>query len=146
MILFYNQHKKDNLSTKKNDLFPVASLTQRRPIALILLVQDCDTSLPDFVTAGLWSCYRHHRNQNETTIALHADSIKWSGPFSSFLLLFLWKKCSLYPVYTRHHRSHRLNVGACWEIRNPKSGTEIKARLLFANVRQPSAEHAVEEG
>ena len=29
---------------------------------------------------------------------------------------------------------------------NPKSGTEIKARLLFANARQPSAEPPVEEG
>ena len=51
--IIYNQHKEDNLHTKKNDLLPVASLTQRRPIGLILLVQDSDTSLSDFVTAGL---------------------------------------------------------------------------------------------
>ena len=41
------------------------------------------TYLPDFVSAGLWSCYRHHTNKNEITMALHADSIKWSAPFSS---------------------------------------------------------------
>ena len=31
--IIYNQNKEDNLYTKKNDLLPVASLTQRRALA-----------------------------------------------------------------------------------------------------------------